>query len=402
LIEELPTEILEIIVVQSLEANLPRASLEIAKAVSHERIYRIFMVQAFWNDPVRYLNTLHTEDTTQCSYYRCTLPVDYQELSLWEQRRLQASIAHCRWLTSRRLLDLFPVLYNCTYHAVIGKPVSIMAKQLVPWAERMGTYTSIISPAEVDYMLAVRRKGLRKVPAVRIFLFPACILQGPWNEVATRLLLQYYINIVGWRMRLSDSDDPRLVRPFLDRAVCIRAIRRALTERQTYPYYLWVKILAALDLASIGPFRFRTEPIFPSALFRSAAAEYWRDWKLLSLLIQTSPVSAPRRVSIRRNALVGHAQKAEANDQILRFLLSELEPGLFRRPQYLAKKIRMWLANVIERREHEKLSTQFHLFRKPFLCRSQRRGSGTAQAERRIRLPAEDRQASGPLFPCSL
>jgi hypothetical protein len=258
---------------------------------------------------------------------------------------------------------MFPVLYNCTYHAVICKPVSILSKELVPWAKRMGTCTSIVSPAEIDYMLAVRRKGLRQAPAVRIFVFPACILQGPWNEVATRLLLQYYVNIVGWQARLPDSDDLRLVQPFLDRAVCIQAIQRALTERQTYPYYLWVKILAALDLVSIGPFRFQTEPIFPSSLVQSAAAEYRRDWKLLSLLIQTSPVSAPRRASIRRNAL--HALRTQANNHILQFLLSELEPGFLRRPQYLAKKIRLWLATLMERREHEKFLAQFHLFRKP-------------------------------------
>jgi hypothetical protein len=82
LIERLPTEILKIIILQSLEANLRPASNEITRAVFQERIYRIFMVQAFWNDPVRYLIILHAEDTSQCSYYPCTRPVDYQELTL--------------------------------------------------------------------------------------------------------------------------------------------------------------------------------------------------------------------------------------------------------------------------------------------------------------------------------
>jgi hypothetical protein len=58
---------------------------------------------------------------------------------------------------------MFPVLYNCTYHAVICKPVSIMSKEPVPWAKRKGTCTSIVSPAEIDYMLTVRRKGLKLI-----------------------------------------------------------------------------------------------------------------------------------------------------------------------------------------------------------------------------------------------
>jgi hypothetical protein len=38
-----------------------------------------------------------------------------------------------------------------------------MSKEPVPWAKRKGTCTSIVSPAEIDYMLTVRRKGLKLI-----------------------------------------------------------------------------------------------------------------------------------------------------------------------------------------------------------------------------------------------
>ena len=49
-LESLPVELLEMIFLYSLNVNLPRASLLLARALSRERIYRLLILLAFWDD----------------------------------------------------------------------------------------------------------------------------------------------------------------------------------------------------------------------------------------------------------------------------------------------------------------------------------------------------------------
>ncbi|OXV11300.1 hypothetical protein Egran_00939 [Elaphomyces granulatus] len=107
-LECLPVELIEKIFLYALDVNLPRASPSLAAALSSERIYRILILLAFWDDPPR------ANDTSTVEIAKAFQPLDYIPLEDEERRRLQCSILLCRWCTVRRIQALLPDLMRLT------------------------------------------------------------------------------------------------------------------------------------------------------------------------------------------------------------------------------------------------------------------------------------------------
>ncbi|GFF75134.1 hypothetical protein IFM60648_09074 [Aspergillus lentulus] len=108
LLETLPVELIEKIFLYSLNVNLSRASPSLAAAVSSERIYRVLILLAFWNDPAS-----DAEDPDS-AISRILRPLEYVPLQDDDRESLQTSILRCRWCTMPRLLKLLSDMTNLT------------------------------------------------------------------------------------------------------------------------------------------------------------------------------------------------------------------------------------------------------------------------------------------------
>ncbi|KAJ5708701.1 hypothetical protein N7488_008502 [Penicillium malachiteum] len=111
ILEALPVEVIEQIFLYSLNINFARASPVLAAAVSSERIYRLLILLAFWDDP--------GEHPVSAEIKRILSPVDYDYLGpLTRGRRsiLQSQVFSCRWCTMERLLKQVPTLMVLTIH----------------------------------------------------------------------------------------------------------------------------------------------------------------------------------------------------------------------------------------------------------------------------------------------
>ncbi|KAF7113972.1 hypothetical protein CNMCM5793_006155 [Aspergillus hiratsukae] len=107
-LETLPVELIEKIFLYSLNVNLPRASPSLAAAVSSERIYRVLILLAFWND-----SAPEAEDPDS-AISRILRPLDYVPLQDDDREILQTSILRCRWCTMPRLLNQMSDMTNLT------------------------------------------------------------------------------------------------------------------------------------------------------------------------------------------------------------------------------------------------------------------------------------------------
>lgn len=119
-LETLPVEILEKIFLYSLNVNLPRVSPSIAAAVTSERIYRVLILLAFWDDSDDF-----RDDYRGGAYHGARISRGYDEiisrilhplgreytaLPFEERKRLQSSILRCRWCTFERIRRQLPNL----------------------------------------------------------------------------------------------------------------------------------------------------------------------------------------------------------------------------------------------------------------------------------------------------
>ncbi|RLM01558.1 hypothetical protein CFD26_108655 [Aspergillus turcosus] len=107
-LEALPVELIEKIFLYSLNVNLPRASPSLAAAVSSERIYRVLILLAFWND------FAPDAEDSDSAISRILRPLDYVPLQDDDREVLQTSILRCRWCTMPRLLNQFSDMTNLT------------------------------------------------------------------------------------------------------------------------------------------------------------------------------------------------------------------------------------------------------------------------------------------------
>jgi hypothetical protein len=98
-LERLPVELIQHIFLHSLELNLPRSSISLARILSKESIYTSLILLAFFDDDGK-----HPVDE------RLFKPAQYRQLDLAEKLRLQTSILDSRWCTFHRLRSNLPAL----------------------------------------------------------------------------------------------------------------------------------------------------------------------------------------------------------------------------------------------------------------------------------------------------
>lgn len=137
ILETLPTELLEKIFFYSLSVNLPLASPYVAAALSSERVYRLLILLAYWDndlidfphdmdynsssgkdvfggDPAQYedLGTYTWRENRMFNIPWILRPLgrDYVPLSSDERGELQSSILRCKWCTEDRIRKQLPDL----------------------------------------------------------------------------------------------------------------------------------------------------------------------------------------------------------------------------------------------------------------------------------------------------
>lgn len=137
-LESLPADIIEQILLYSLNANLPRASPYLAAAVSNERVYRLLILLAFWDNDECYDDIYNDDEPEKKNGLRDApkrfqdlgpypypsrrnrmysipwilrpLGYDYVPLTPDERGELQSIILQCRWCTEERIRRQFPDL----------------------------------------------------------------------------------------------------------------------------------------------------------------------------------------------------------------------------------------------------------------------------------------------------
>ena len=302
-IEKLPAEVLEMIMIYSLEPSLPRASTAIARKVSREPIYNFFMFHAFWNDPVSYLRQKYGWNVTQDPRCHCSLPAGYIRLSPKEQRRLQISIMHCRWFSPARMNDILPVLCNHTYCSVLRNPISTTPSQLTIGVamlrDRRGCY----------FAASQMCKGLGQIPTIRIFAYPERIVRGPWHKDTIDVLTHFYIDTMRWKADVDITHYSEPLRPFIDRALFIRALETAIADGQEIPFVFLLKIFTAFHAVRVGPLKLELQPLLPLRLFRLAVDHQAGRPKFLAMLAQCDPGSVPQGSILSRWMLDAFARE---------------------------------------------------------------------------------------------
>jgi hypothetical protein len=98
-LERLPVELIQQIFLHSLELNLPRSSISLARSLSKESIYTSLILLAFFDDDGKH--------PVNESLFK---PAQYRQLDLAEKLRLQTSILDSRWCTFQRLQSNLPAL----------------------------------------------------------------------------------------------------------------------------------------------------------------------------------------------------------------------------------------------------------------------------------------------------
>ena len=119
-LESFPAELLEMIFLYSQNVNLPRASPFLAGSLSTERIYRLLILLAFWDDsgldrkimekPMS--NNGWDLNKNNDAIFRILRPLgsEYRRLSPNERGSLQSAILRCRWCSVERIQSQLPAL----------------------------------------------------------------------------------------------------------------------------------------------------------------------------------------------------------------------------------------------------------------------------------------------------
>ena len=111
-LESLPAELIERIFLDCLEFNLPRASPALSASLSRERLYRVLILYALWNDPVPRDHGTPSARAVE----RLFRPLDYVPIELNERCTLQMAVLECRWFTLERLKGCLPDFVNLSLH----------------------------------------------------------------------------------------------------------------------------------------------------------------------------------------------------------------------------------------------------------------------------------------------
>lgn len=192
-IESLPPEIIELIFLYSLEFNMPRSSPILARQLSRERIYRILILYAFFQE-----ENLHHWPVQKQRF----MPAEYVTLSLDEKLALQISVLDSRWCTLSRveccLPDLFDLCHGLDVDGHRVAPSNGLATGDSSEPNKLNTRRPLpphlMSPPNARPPLHLIEDGHVQLSALRPWLrapygvvmdvlaIPRKLLHGPWTE----------------------------------------------------------------------------------------------------------------------------------------------------------------------------------------------------------------------------
>jgi hypothetical protein len=315
-IERLPGEILEKVLIYSLEWNLVRASDIIDRKATGPWVYQIFVFHAFWAYPRDWLKPSRPPG----------LPYWYQPLSARAQQRLQISIKHTAWFTIEILINMIPVFHRATYCFAAGETIR------VPFPNERAALAESPGPADDDVDDSM---NFYRTPRVLVYDIPMAALFKPWNKAKLDLLVLLHRNLYHGSMTRGRR------RPLLQRRVYLNAIRSALTDDEYWAVFYILLMLKTRDRC----WSFATEPVLPGSLFRSALQRSPADGRYLLLLISVCPRSLPLDTCFYDWAAVrGLNDRARA--KVLRTLDENSRRRLgnlaLRTPKLLISAIRDW------------------------------------------------------------
>ncbi|KAJ5318698.1 hypothetical protein N7476_005118 [Penicillium atrosanguineum] len=268
LLESLPTELVEKIFSEALEVNLARASILIARQVSREAVYEMFLLQAYWNDPQDCVRDPHLHWNS--AYQDIQLPKydyagqdivaqhfsanRYQPLQIMEQEKLQRDVSSCRWFTLARFRQILPSLMTLTLNTVNYQWVCSRGL-LEPSMNRDSSFAALDPsngpdalyhddvPRELEILDDVTIKGtyvngacgrVHMIRTVRVSSLPEKVLHGPWTEDRLHLLLLLR-RAFGKRFRWYDdglwSQRQRKLSPDFSIQACFEGIEDAIVEK---------------------------------------------------------------------------------------------------------------------------------------------------------------------------
>lgn len=265
-LESLPAELMEKIFLEALEVNLARASLFIARRVSRQAVYKIFLLQAYWNDPqdcVRdpYLhwNSLYQDIQSPKDDYsdrgifaHVFCATTYKPMKIVDQKRLQQHVSSCRWFTLTRFQQILPSLLVLTLNTVNHQRTVSDGRLLEPGLDedrRWTTPDSVYNAASLGYddrpkeftilddftiegaYLDTTHGRIHMIRTARVFCLPSKALHGPWTQERVQLLV-FLRRAFGRRFRWYDngswSQRQRRLSPVFSVSACFDGIRDAI------------------------------------------------------------------------------------------------------------------------------------------------------------------------------
>ncbi|KAJ5110355.1 hypothetical protein NUU61_001612 [Penicillium alfredii] len=374
-LECLPNEILERIHLEALEVNFPRCSARVAAAVSREIIYRIFVIQAYWNDPQQCIRNRHfhresiLRDTTpnmmdymDLDFFTAIFrPTFYRPLPPKEQARLQSKVVTCRWFTVsrfRKILETFPgltlnalsrqflfqpaCLHFNTSHAQVGNGLRAafldntdLCMIYDPFAKYFAVQDSFIIKASYQ---STHQGASHIIRTVRVLSIPDALLEGPWTEESIEIVILLR-RAIGKRFLSGDSGEwaslQRKRGPTFSGEACLNGITRAINERRER---LFRYLLDLQQAYNSPPTHFSYEPQIPHKPFLLAMAAYPQARIFLHLLVQTSPSYALSHQSILRWARNSSQPRDLLKDWLVEYF-RVCQPSLTQRVFHKAKRL---------------------------------------------------------------
>lgn len=306
-LESLPVELIERIFLYALNVNFPRASVVLNAAVSSERVYRVLVLLAFWDDSAAGVNVGGVGGGNGEVIERILRPLDYAPLDEEERGELQRTILRCRWFSVNRLLGLLPDLMSLVIQRHWIRAGIRMEDDQREALDRflgreedtrvfegMGTdknrWTLSVEPL-VSVTVRNEETGQQQIHRIlSLKEFPEKLLRGEngFSEDDSTFLETLRI---GSRFNRSDQLDTGGV--CLPREALQQGIRAALIEKNTRALVTLLKIDEYYIRSQNANYPDSPPYALPSDHFRTAVQSSPTDPTLFQLLLRTSAESVP-------------------------------------------------------------------------------------------------------------
>lgn len=328
-LECLPAELIDKIFLEALEVNLARASLRIARRVSREKVYEIFLLQAYWNDPqdcirdpLLHWNSIY-QDVSWPKYNYANRDIvahtfgaiKYQPLRLVEQRRLQRLVASCCWFTLARFQKVLPSLLTLTLNTLDYQRILSGWGLIDHWMDRgesgstydlsamAGSLEHDKEPRELrildDFTVEATYHNaahgrVHIIRVVRIFYLPSKLLHGPWSDERLQFLV-HLRRAFGKRFRWYDegawSQRQQTLSPSFNIKACFDGIGDAIAEQNGPALQYLLDVIQTFG-PSTNPYRRRIH--VPAGVYRLASPWAASHPQLFYLLLQVGSNALPQ------------------------------------------------------------------------------------------------------------